>query len=105
MQTATIDVPGTYSQNFFSAVAEKLNTIGGNTYVQIGTVISLVGMVAWFISFKVNAETAIIQSQKDIANLQTELKEIRQELPSRDWLELKFQNLEAQLSASKSKGK
>lgn len=103
MQTQILDrSQGSYTHQLFEAVAEKINTISGNSYVQLSLVLSIIGLVAWFVAFKTNAENIMHQLGSENAAIKLELKELRQELPSRDWLELKFQNLEAQFSSKKT---
>lgn len=86
-------------------VAEDIEKISNNAYVSMSLVISIIGLTAWFITFKVNAEASIRELASDTAKLHLELKEMKSSLPSRDWLELKFENLEAQLGGSKKMGK
>jgi predicted RND superfamily exporter protein len=103
MQTITLPVHGPNIKTI-SAVAEKINTISGNSYVQLSLVISLIGLVAWFVAFKTNAENVMEHLASENMAIKLEIKELRNELPSRDYLDLKFQNMEA-LIASKKAGK
>lgn len=101
MQATTVHPSEIHTQNFH-AVAEKINAIGSNTYVQWGTMIAIITLVAWFVAFKTSAENAISRLSDENQTLRVELKEMKAALPSKDWLELKFQNLQDQMIISKN---
>jgi hypothetical protein len=66
---------------------------------------SIIGLVAWFVAFKTNAENIMAQLGTENAAIRLEMKEMRNDLPSRDYLDLKFQNMEALIAASKKSSK
>lgn len=105
MQTATIVHNPDNTHTIIKAVADKLNIIGSNTYVQLGTMLTLIGTVIWVVTFKVTIENTVSRLYEENQNLRIELKELKTGWPSKDWLELKFSNLEGQLQGAKSKGK
>lgn len=104
ISTTIVTGPNTH-RNLFKAVADEAKNIGTNGYISISLVVMIISLTAWFITFKVNAEASIRALTDDAASMKIELKELKTSLPSKDWLELKFENLEAQLSASKKMGK
>lgn len=92
---------GTFATHILSAVSDQIKNISANAYVSGSLVVMIISLTAWFITFKVNAEASIRELTADSEALKTELKELKQALPSRDWLELKFSSLEDRLTLKK----
>jgi hypothetical protein len=103
MQIA-IETRGTQQPKLFDAVSEAINKIDSSTYLQWGVVLSIIMLVAWSITFKVTTEAQIHRLEEKNDEMSIQLAKLQTTLPSRDWLELKFNTLEEQLG-SKSKSK
>ena len=87
------------------AVSEKIQAIGQSSYLQISTVILLISLAAWTVGFKVTTENMINNLRESDDRTNAALNDLRASLPSRDWLELKFANLEEQIGGNKKIGK
>lgn len=88
-----------------SAVSEKIQAIGQSSYLQISTVILLISLAAWTVGFKTTTENMLNNLRESDDRTNAALNDLRASLPSRDWLELKFANLEEHIGAPKKSGK
>lgn len=96
MQAITTVHPNTHKA-IIEIVSDKLNLISGNTYLQLGQVIAIISLVFWLATFKANAEYRDERHGEEIEKLKSEVLELKKSIPSKDWLELKFQNLNDQI--------
>lgn len=85
------------------AVADTFTKIDSSTYLQWGVVVSIITLVAWSITFKVTTEAQISRLTEKLEENDAQLAKLQSTLPSKDWLELKFSTLEAQLGSKPKK--
>ncbi len=85
------------------AVADTFTKLDNSTYIQYGVVVSIIMLVAWSITFKVTTEAQITRLKEKLEEANSTLIKIQTTLPSKDWLELKFSTLEAQLGNKQKK--
>ncbi len=84
------------------AVAD-FTKLDNTTYLQWSLVLSIIMLVAWSITFKVTTEAQISRLTEKLEENDAQLAKLQSTLPSKDWLELKFSTLEAQLGSKPKK--
>lgn len=85
------------SNEKFYAVAEKIQTIGKDVYLQWGMVLALLTLTAFVVEFRVTTDSEIRMLQKADDRFTEVLKEIKSNYPTKDFIEGKFLQLEMKL--------
>ena len=85
-----------------SIMAEKLNTFSSSTYVQMGTVVSIILLTAFLISSKVNTEADVRRLDADQKRMESRFEKLENSVPTKSEINLQFQNVVLQLEGIKA---
>lgn len=90
----------------WSSVSEKLQTIGTQTYLQWGIVVTLLALTALFVEFRVTTQVQLKQLQQVDERNEKEMETIKQNYITKDWLDAKLENIRLEIKQSQfTKGK
>src|SRR3990172_2266896 len=89
----------------WSSVAEKLQTIGTQTYLQWGIVVTLLAVVALFVEFRVSTQAELRSLNRTQEHQGQQIETIKENYPTKEWMEIKLENIRLEIKQSQTKGK